>query len=236
MATTSSPTDDSSRFSAKWCHDQDIFRIEPMAFDLCDTVLISGTDGAIASSYTLSSAGSDFTDADTEVAAGDVVQITIASVGNVLARVDAVASATALTIARLGSIGAKGDPFADGSSLPFTIKTMDSWIRNIQYDIGVNKLGMDDPNKAITDTETGDDYTNIWRPESLRLALAHQVLAEFFESQNSGGEDALFTRKTTFHQARADRYLATARILTKKDAEDDPSSMITPGYSTMVRV
>lgn len=234
MATSSSPVDDSVRFSAKWCHDVDIFRLEPMAFDLSDAVLISGTDGATSSGNTLTSASSVFDAADTLVQAGDVLELTLGG-GPVLVRVVAIPSSTTLTIARLGCLGSKGDPFPDEVGLPFTLKTMDSFIKDQQFYIGTNTLRLDDPNKPLTSSETGDDYTNIWRPEAVKLALVHFVLASFFESNNIGGEGT-FTDKRIFHTDRGDALLAGARILLASDGSDTATDEQSPGAITMQRV
>jgi hypothetical protein len=211
----------------------DIFRLEPMAFDLCDAVLIAGTDGVISAGYTLTSAGSDFTAANTLVQAGDVLEITF-STGPVLVRVDAIPSATTLTIARLGCIGSNGAAFLSENTLPFTLKTMDSYIKDQQFNIGVNKLRLDDPNIPLTSNETGDDYTNLYRPESVKLALAHFVLASFFESNNMGG-DGTFTDKREYHNERGDVFLRGARILLSSDGSDTATDEISPGAITMKR-
>ncbi len=218
---TSTPTDLTTRQTNKLAHDQDFFRLEPQAFDDSAGVLAKGTDGEfVAAGFAFTSASADFV--SREIAAGDVIELQGAS-ETLLARVTAVGDLNSLTLARLETIGGTGEEFDLEATITYQIKTLDWYYHRASYELGVNRLRLDDPNKKLTDTDTGDDYTNIWNPEPLCLAVAHRTLAIFFESRNHEDEDSPLARKARYHREQSDQLMITARVILKEEGSDRPT-------------
>lgn len=233
MATVTPVDFTSGSRPSTYSHDIDVFRAEPLAYDmLADATLLSATDGSI-SGATLTSAGSNFTNAG--IQAGDVGRITIAAEGNPLFWVYAIPSSTTLTIYRLGASAGYGQSFGTVSSRPFTIRTFDHWRERAWYEIGVHRLGLDDPNKAITTTITTDDANNTYRPRSLRDCEVALTLAYFFESRSADDPDGVWRAKADKYMERFNELILTAKVILQ-DSSGSPDKEISVGNTSLERV